>query len=225
MTYNWILLGLLRHGTICAALCFISALSVPATAQDTPETAPEESLRPEPRPEFDLPPLHWDEERSGMAGPAGADWGIALMSSLRADEELLSVVPEDIAAWCPAYPDATLNDRAAFWAGLISALSWHESTHREGAIGGGGRWFGLIQISPATARYRECGVGTGAELLDGAANLRCGALILSQNVRRDGVISAGMRGVAAEWGPFHTRRKREEMQDWVSSQPYCVSSG
>jgi len=40
-------------------------------------------------------------------------------------------------------------------------------------------------------------------------------------VKRDGVISRNMRGVAADWGPFHSARKRADMQEWVSKQSYC----
>jgi hypothetical protein len=138
-----------------------------------------------------------------------------------AQEGLLNVVPEDIEAWCPAYSDAGPDQRAAFWAGLASALSWYESTHRADAVGGGGRWFGLVQIAPATARYRGCAVGTGEALMNGAANLRCAVRIMAQNVERDGVVSRGMRGVAAEWGPFHSSQRREGMRAWVSEQAYC----
>ncbi|WP_071673415.1 transglycosylase SLT domain-containing protein [Nioella nitratireducens] len=187
-----------------------------------PGLAPEDSPLPTPRPEIAVPTLHWDELRPGMDAPARPGWGPTLYRAVLAQEGLLRVVPEDIARWCPAYPDADPAQRAAFWAGLVSALSWHESTHSASAVGGGGRWFGLVQIAPATARARGCAVGTGEALTNGAANLRCAVRILSQNVERDGVVSAGMQGVAAEWGPFHTRRKREDMRDWVSSQDYCT---
>ncbi len=194
-----------------------------AGAQNVSELAPAGSLLPEPRPEISVPSLHWDELRPGMAEEADASWGLALITALQARPALLDTVPEDIGNWCPAYPEAEADQRAAFWAGLISALAWHESTHRETAVGGGGAWFGLIQIAPATARARGCIAGSGQALLRGPDNLRCGVRILTQNVLRDGVISAGMRGVAAEWGPFHNRRKREEMRDWVSSQDYCTA--
>ena len=134
---------------------------------------------------------------------------------------LLDVVPRDIDGWCPAYPGAGRDRRAAFWAGLISALAWHESTHRPDAVGGGGRWFGLVQIAPGTARWRDCDVGTGQALLDGPANLRCGVRIMAITVPRDGVVSEGMDGVAADWGPFHSRRKRADMRRWVRAQDYC----
>lgn len=212
--------------------CLVLILSGPAWSEDLapvespaplprPGNAPETSPAPLPRPALALPPLHWDEMRPGMEGPARPAWGPALFRAVLAQEGLLDVVPEDIEAWCPAYADAGPDQRAAFWAGLVSALSWYESTHRPDAVGGGGCWFGLVQIAPATARYRGCAVGTGEALMNGAANLRCAVRIMAQNVERDGVVSRGMRGVAAEWGPFHSSQRREGMRAWVSEQEYC----
>jgi hypothetical protein len=186
-----------------------------------PGFAPATSPAPVPRQALAVPPLHWDELRPGMAAPARPAWGPALFRAVLAQEGLLDLVPEDIETWCPAYADAGPDQRAAFWAGLVSALSWYESTHRADAVGGGGRWFGLVQIAPATARYRGCAVGTGEALMNGAANLRCAVRIMAQNVERDGVVSRGMRGVAAEWGPFHSSQRREGMRAWVSEQEYC----
>jgi hypothetical protein len=190
-----------------------------------PTAAPLASLRPVTRPEIVVPVLHWDEQRPGMVAPANPAWGIALITAIRDREQLLRTVPGDIAEWCPEYEENGLEERAAFWAGLVSALAWYESTHNPRAVGGGGQWFGLIQIAPATARYRDCAAGTGEALMNGSANLRCGVRIMAQNVLRDGVVSRGMRGVAAEWGPFHSRTRREAMRDWVSSQSYCDPRG
>lgn len=182
-----------------------------------PETqAPRVSLRPPSRPEWAMPDMMWDGH------PRGARWSLAVMGALRGHGAgLMDVVPEDIEAWCPAYEAADRAQRAAFWAGLTSTLAFHESTHRPRAVGGGGRWFGLVQIAPGTARWRNCEVRSGQALLDGAANLRCGIRIMAITVPRDGVVSEGMRGVAADWGPFHSRRKREEMRNWVRQQDYC----
>jgi hypothetical protein len=180
--------------------------------------APGRSLRPVTRDSWAVPALRWDGH------PRGARWTSAVMAALRGHgAPLLEVVPRDIAAWCPAYPTADRGQRAAFWAGLISTLAWHESTHRPEAVGGDGRWFGLVQIAPPTARYRNCEVGTGQALLSGPANLRCGVRIMAVTVPRDRVVAEGMRGVAADWGPFHSRRKREDMRNWVRSQAYCVA--
>jgi len=178
--------------------------------------APQRSLRPRLRDTWAMPRLRWEDH------PHGSRWTAATMNALRSHgAPLLDVVPRDIGAWCPGYRQADRGQRAAFWAGLVSALAWHESTHDPRAVGGGGQWFGLVQIAPGTARWRNCEVGTGETLLDGVANLRCGIRIMAVTVPRDGVVAEGMRGVAADWGPFHSTRKREEMRSWVSRQDYC----
>ncbi len=180
--------------------------------------APARSYRPEQREGWELPSARWDDH------PDGTRWSMAVMSALRGPgAPLLDVVPRDIIHWCPGYVQADRAGRAAFWTGLVSTLAWHESTHRPHAVGGGGRWFGLVQIAPGTARYRNCSVRSGQALLNGVDNLRCGIRIMAITVPRDGVVSEGMRGVAADWGPFHSSRKRNDMRDWVSSQSYCQS--
>lgn len=162
------------------------------------------------------PVMRWDHIDDG------ALWTQETLAALRSHgSPLLDVVPADIDTWCPRYREADQEGRAKFWAGLISALAKHESTWNEDAVGGGGLWFGLVQIAPATARGYQCEVGSGAALQDGVANLRCGVRIMAHTVARDGVVSAGMRGVAADWGPFHSTSKHQDMIDWVSQQPYC----
>jgi hypothetical protein len=196
----------------------IPAASAPVLPPGTTRLAPAASPRPVVRQTWPMPRLAWDDH------PQGARWTVAVMAALRSHgAPLLDVVPRDIAAWCPGYPQADAGQRAAFWAGLVSTLAWHESTHRPTAVGGEGRWFGLVQIAPGTARWRNCAVGTGEALLDGPANLRCGIRIMAATVPRDGVVAQGMRGVAADWGPFHSERKREDMRRWVRAQPYCQS--
>lgn len=156
--------------------------------------------------------------------PQSQDWEARGFAALDTHAAVLpELVPGDIDSWCPGYPEATEEERAAFWLGLLSALARHESTWNERAVGGGGRWFGLVQISPATARHYGCAATSGDALLDGGANVSCALRIWATTVPRDGVISEGTRGVAADWGPLHPSqaRKREEIRDWVSSQAYC----
>ena len=187
----------------------------PGTASDI---APNASLRPVLRTQFSLPELRWDNH------PRGTRWSVAVMNALRSHgSRLVEVVPADIENWCPAYREGDANQRAAFWAGLVSSLAWHESTHRPEAVGGDGLWYGLTQIAPPTAEWRNCQVTTGEGLLDGPANLSCAIRIMAITVPRDGVVSSGMRGVAADWGPFHSARKREDMRRWVSGQEYCAA--
>ena len=161
--------------------------------------------------------MRWDSQAMGETWTAATRAAV-----LSHGYPLVETVPGDIVHWCPAYPEADAETRALFWTGLISALAYHESTWNPRAVGGGGRWFGLLQIAPGTARGYGCKATTGPELQNGAANLSCGVRIMASTVARDGVVSQGMRGVAADWGPFYSQRKRRDMIDWVSSQPFCV---
>ncbi|MGH1368776.1 MAG: transglycosylase SLT domain-containing protein [Maritimibacter sp.] len=160
--------------------------------------------------------MSWDHK------PQADVWTQAVMDALDSHgQNLTALVPGDIATWCPAYEEASLEGRKAFWTGLISALTKHESTYRQTAVGGGGKWYGLVQILPSTARGYGCQARSGAALKDGVANLSCAVRIMNHTVARDGVVSAGMRGVAADWGPFHSRKKRTDMINFTRSQNYC----
>ncbi|HID66708.1 MAG TPA: hypothetical protein EYP31_00130, partial [Roseibacterium sp.] len=180
--------------------------------------APAASPRPSPRDSWAVPTAMWDDH------PDGSRWTAAVLAALRGPgAPLLEVEPRDIHVWCPGYLEASPAQRAGFWTGLISTLAWHESTHRPGAVGGGGQWFGLVQIAPGTARWRECDVRSAEALMSGPANLRCGIRIMAITVPRDNVVAEGMGGVAADWGPFHSPRKRGEMRNWVRDQEYCAT--
>ena len=155
-------------------------------------------------------------------GAGRTDWSLSVLSALRGPARALpATVPADIAQWCPAYPSASRDQREAFWLGLVSALAKHESTWRPTAVGGGGQWVGLLQILPATARGYGCEARSAEALKNPRLNLACGMRIMARTVKRDGVISHNMRGVAADWGPFHSRSKREDMMAWTRSQDYC----
>ena len=87
----------------------------------------------------DTPPMQWDHH------PEGEEWTDATLVALSTKDPILSErVPADIAEWCPAYPEAPVEARRAFWAGLMSAVARYESTWNPTASGGGGRW-----IAPA----------------------------------------------------------------------------
>jgi hypothetical protein len=168
-----------------------------------------------------LPSTRWEHR------PRADIWTRSALAALKSHgKPLLSVVPRDIEAWCPAYPEADEDGRAAFWVGFLSALAKHESTYKARAVGGGGLWFGLLQILPATARGYKCNVGTGEALKNGAANLSCAVRIMAHTVPRDGVIAVHnkrWRGVAADWGPMQSKVKRREMANWLRMQSYCRS--
>lgn len=159
----------------------------------------------------------------GITGPEAGQWTRTALEALETHASVLpTLVPEDIAEWCPAYAENTEAEREMFWVGLLSALARHESTWNPEAVGGGGRWFGLVQISPATARHYGCGATNGSALTNGAANISCALRIWARTVPRDGVVAAGRGGVAADWGPFVQANKREEMRAWIRQQPYCA---
>lgn len=166
--------------------------------------------------EGNLPRTRWENR------PEAQLWTRSALSALKDHGTALArTVPRDIADWCPAYPGASEAQRRAFWVGLMSTLAKHESTYRPDAVGGGGRWFGLLQIAPGTARAYKCRARSGAALKDGVANLSCAIRIMAVTVPRDQVVSRGMRGVAADWGPFHSRAKRNDMMQWTRRQTYC----
>lgn len=159
--------------------------------------------------------------------PGHALWTRAALAALKTHgEPLVDLVPADVTHWCPAYPDQDEVGRRAFWVGFMSALAKHESTYKPWAVGGGGRWFGLLQILPATARGYECAAVTGEALKNGAANLSCAVRILAHTVPRDGVIHGYSgrrgRGVTADWGPMHSEAKRRDMARWLRAQSYCT---
>ncbi len=160
-----------------------------------------------------LPPMAWDHR------PEAAVWtGSALAAMENHGTGLISTVPSDVETWCPAYAESGAGDRAAFWVGLLSTLAEHESTWNPRAVGGGGRWFGLVQIAPATARGYGCQATSGEALKDGEANLSCAIRIANSQVQSRGSISRGM----LDWGPFHSGSKRSEMRAFTRSQPYCT---
>ncbi|MCR8826410.1 lytic transglycosylase domain-containing protein [Pseudosulfitobacter koreensis] len=168
----------------------------------------------------DVPRTRWTHQPNHML------WNRAALSALKTHgAPLVQTVPRDIADWCPNYAHSGLRERRAFWLGFLSALAKHESTYKPQAVGGGGRWYGLLQILPATARGYKCHAGSGPDLMKGAANLSCAVRILSVTVPRDGVIFARdsrWRGVAADWGPMRVPSKRRDIAGWTRKQSYCA---
>ena len=81
--------------------------------------------------------------------------------------EMLSLTPSDAAEFCPGYAEAGTDERAAFWVACFSGLVHFESGWRPEASGAGGRYRGLLQISPTTARLLSapCPASFGAGLV------------------------------------------------------------
>lgn len=200
-----------------AAIVLLIWMGPPGAAQDLNAPYAAAGLRPPAR-DGNVPRTRWRHQ------PEHVLWNRAALSALKSHgRPLVEMVPGDIADWCPRYPQATAADRRAFWVGFLSSLAKYESTYRADAVGGGGRWYGLLQILPATARGYGCNVGTGEALKNGAANLSCAVRIMAVTVPRDGVIyGRGGRGVAADWGPLRSAPKRADMAGWLRRQSYCA---
>lgn len=164
----------------------------------------------------DSPVMRWDHR------PGAEGWTEATLAALRAHgAPLVMIEPGDIDDWCPGYRTAAPEDRRAFWSGLLSALAKYESTWNPQAVGGGGLWYGLVQIDPRTARGYGCEAQSGAELKNGAANLSCAVRIAAHQVPKNNSVAEGMR----DWGPFHYSDKRAEMAEWTRNQAYCAQPG
>lgn len=178
------------------------------------QTKPEETIS------FVAPPMQWDHH------PEGEEWTESTLTALSSKDQLLSErVPADIETWCPGYQDASVEERRAFWAGLLSAVAKYESTWNERASGGGGRWIGLMQIDPRSAGYYGCEATSVVELKDGEANLECAVEIMSTQVAKDGLVAGGgNRGIGRDWAPLRSSEKRSAMSTWTSQQPYCQAS-
>jgi hypothetical protein len=165
----------------------------------------------------ELPAMRWDHR------PEATIWTKEALAAI--DDHapnLPHLVPSDIQTWCPGYEDASEAEREAFWTGILSALAKHESTWNPKASGGGGRWIGLLQIAPGTARQYGCDARTSADLKDGADNLSCAIRIAAVQVQRDGMVAGnGSRGLGRDWAPFRSASKRADMAAWTRAQDYC----
>lgn len=196
-----------------SSLLFLALMPVAALAQ------PIGDLPRPPQRAADVPHARWDHRTDAPI------WTRAALSALKGHGAALTrTVPRDIGDWCPAYTDADAQRRAQFWVGFLSALAKYESTWKPGAVGGGGQWFGLLQILPATARGYGCRADSGEALKHGPSNLSCALRIMAVTVPRDRAIAlrdSRWLGVAADWGPMRSEAKRREMARWLRAQTYC----
>ncbi len=188
---------------LCAALTLAGCVSAAET--DRPVTR------------ADSPPMGWDHR------PEAATWTEATLVAVSTkDADLAKLVPGDIKAWCPGYETADLAERRSFWAGILSKVAKYESSWNPAAAGGGGRYIGLMQISPRTASNYGCAATSAKALKDGSANLQCAVEIMSEQVARDGLVAGGgNRGIGRDWMPLRDRGKRAEIAAWTRAQPYC----
>ncbi|WP_410216934.1 lytic transglycosylase domain-containing protein [Paracoccus sp. (in: a-proteobacteria)] len=195
----------------------LAALALMAACSTTPAPKVADATQAQEMALAQVPPMRWGV-RNGSD-----EWTRATLEALdREGVTILSKVPGDINEFCPNYRQLAQPGRKAFWAGLLSAVAKHESTYNPQAAGGGGRWLGLMQISPATWRHYDC----DGNIKNGADNMSCAVKIMSRQVERDNAVArdgSGWRGVARDWAPMRNSSKRADIAAWTSSQSYCSS--
>ncbi len=198
----------LKSGSLVAAFLLVGACS-----GDTAQATDEASFAM-------LPETRWDHR------PEADDWTEATLVALsRHGAPMVEEVPADIDHFCPGYASAAEQDRRAFWTGLFSGLARYESGWRPEAAGAGGRYRGLLQIFPQTARYHGCQINGAGELYEGERNLSCAVRIATEAVTRDGVVAGvpgNWGGVAADWPPLRDASKRNEIAEFTRAQDYCA---
>jgi hypothetical protein len=197
------------------SLLVVAVLAFPAACTTPPNSM---SFAPETSP---VPPMRWDHR------PEARVWTEQTLQAVAENDHVFAeTIPSDVTAWCPGYASASLSDRRSFWVAMLSTLAKHESTWNPAASGGGGKWIGLTQIDPRTARNYGCEADTVGELKNGADNLRCAVQIAAVQVPKDNMVAgAGKSGLGRDWAPFRNASKREDMRQWVRQQPYCQPGG
>jgi hypothetical protein len=154
--------------------------------------------------------------------PEAAEWNDAAMRALQGPgAAMLALQPADAETFCPGYDSAGPEGRAAFWVAFMSGLARYESGHRPEAAGAGGRYQGLLQISPATARFHGCEMTSPRGLYDGATNVACAVRIAARAVTRDRVVASGRGGMAADWPPLRDPAKRDAIAAFTRAIPAC----
>lgn len=163
------------------------------------------------------PAMRWDHR------PEAAEWTARSLAAVQSHDDVLAgAVPADIEGWCPGYKGNGLAERRSFWVGLLSAVAKYESSWNPAASGGGGRYIGVMQISPKSAANHGCSARSAKALKDGGANLECAVEMLAYQVGRDGVVAGkGNRGIGRDWMPLRKSAKRGEIAKWTRAQSYC----
>jgi hypothetical protein len=151
-------------------------------------------------------------------------------------KNLVSVVPSDIASFCPKYKSLNLNDKKMFWIALLSSMARFESNYKpemsfeedfSDTSGDNVISRGLLQISGESARNYGCKMNSDNDLHKPETNLRCGVMILDRWIGRDKVISSksssgSWRGGARYWAVLRsTRSMFRTIQSMTKSSKVC----
>lgn len=171
------------------------------------------------------------------ANPDGA-W-TAIAEKAVVVSSLPTVVPSDIAKFCPNYPTLDAVDRSRFWVGLLSAMARPESdfqpdkTFQESFKDKKGNWVinrGLLQLSQESANGYGCKIKNAKDLHDPSINLSCSIRILDRWVSKDRVIASykldlDVRGGGRYWSVLReSRNVLPEISAFTRNLAFCKAS-
>lgn len=154
-----------------------------------------------------------------------------LEPAIPANSALTSLVPADIATFCPAYAQQDGQGRANFWRGLLLAMVGPESGFRTTAS----LWeegdlqqfsIGLLQLSYTDRANYGCDFANEADIADPSRNLACGVRIMTKLVGKHSAIGARSGnqwlGGAGYWSVLRTTSDaRAGIIRATSSLPVC----
>ena len=181
-------------------------------------------------------PIEWAKVRADLA------------AAITTSYALVSMVPADIALFCPGYPQATPEQRRDFWQSLTfeiikkeagtnaHEMMWEQPFDKTGGpIDAGEYSVGLLQLSIKNRNRYNCDIPTEASLLDPTRNIQCGAKIVSYLVSHSGKIGGdeknGRVGLANYWSTIRvvsqkpksagTRETRQPIIATLQPLPQC----
>lgn len=161
-------------------------------------------------------------------------WTDHLVKELKASG-LLKQRPNDMHEFCPGASCLEDQDEwAAFWVGLISALTKQESnnnpdtSYKESFKDGSGSYVvsrGLSQISIESSRGYACGFTSAQEIHDPLKNLSCTVKIFNKWVTRDvrikGKVGSSWQGGARYWSVLRDNSKTEAIKSFTRQLTIC----
>ncbi len=156
-----------------------------------------------------------------------------LKPAIPASSPLTSVVPVDIATFCPDYVQQDAEGRASFWRALLLAMVGPESDFQTTtALWEGGELqqfsIGLLQLSYTDRRNYGCDFTNEADIADPARNLACGVRIMTRLVGQNSAIGTRSEGRwlggARYWSVLRTTSDaRAGIVRSTSSLPMCLA--
>lgn len=108
------------------------------------------------------------------------------------DHPLTSLVPSDVATFCPKYPTMDRAGRALMWRTMLIAMAKPESNYKAAEpyweVNQNQYSLGLLQLSLSDEKRYQCGLTNEVDLTRPEINLSCATKIITKWVTADGII-------------------------------------